>query len=344
MTCISDMKILVYEYLTGGGLLSQSADGSLFAEGRVMLAALVRDLLEAPNATLSVLLDARTTDTGLPDDSRIAIITATSVAERDARWHEQLTQCDAAWVIAPETQNTLEELSRDVLDADRVLLTSPPDAVALTANKAATADRLRQFGIAVAPTLRAAQAGEGLQFPVVVKPIDGVGGIDSLIIEAPSGWAEWRTTVNLDRFVAQPLLTGAPMSLSALFDHGQARLLSCNRQHIRRDEGRFVLEGCTVGSRSRHQPRFDRLVQSIAQAVPELWGYAGIDFIHDEKHDIVLEINPRLTTSYAGLRAALGINVAQWVIDLWRNRRLPEAIPDPSNPVLIETGAKHEHC
>lgn len=337
------MRILVYEYLTGGGLLSESADRSLFAEGRMMLAALVRDLLEVPGLMLSVLLDARSTGAGLPNDPRIAIITAASVAERDARWYEQLTQCDAAWVIAPETQGTLEHLCRDVLVADRGLLTCPPDAVALTANKAATADRLRRFGIAVAPTLRAAEALEGMQFPVVVKPVDGVGGIDSLIIETPSDWSEWERAVNLERFVAQPLLTGTPLSLSALFDRGQVRLLSCNRQHVRRDRGHFVLDACSVGVLPHLQPRFERLAQSIAAAIPELWGYAGIDFIHDREQDIVLEINPRLTTSYAGLGSALGINVAQCVIDLWRCGTLPESIPDPVNPVLIATGAKHEH-
>lgn len=337
------MRILVYEYLTGGGLLSQSADRSLFAEGRMMLAALVRDLLDVPDTTLSVLLDVRTTDTGLQDDPRIAIITVASVTERDARWREQLTQCDAAWVIAPETQGTLEHLCRDVLVADRGLLTSPPEAVALAGNKASTADRLKQFGIAVAPTLHAAQAGERMQFPVVVKPIDGVGGMDSLIIEAPSGWAEWKHTVNLERFVVQPLLTGPPLSLSALFDRGQVRLLSCNRQHVRRDKGRFALDACSVGVLPHLHPRFERLAQSIAAAIPELWGYAGIDYIPDGDQDIVLEINPRLTTSYAGLGAALGINVAQCVIDLWRGGRLPDAIPAPRNPVLIETGARHEH-
>lgn len=337
------MRILVYEYLTGGGLLSQSADRSLFAEGRVMLAALVRDLLDVPDATLSVLLDARTSDAVLPDDPRIAIITAASVTERDARWREQVMQCDAAWVIAPETQGTLEHLCREVLVADRGLLTPPPDAVALTANKAATADRLQQCGVAVVPTLHAAQAKKDMQFPVVVKPIDGAGGVDSLIIDAESGWAEWQRTVNLDRFVVQPFVTGAPLSLSALFDRGQARLLCCNRQHVRRDKGRFALEACTVGVLSQHQPRFERLVQSIAAAIPELRGYAGIDFIHNGAHDIVLEINPRLTTSYAGLRPALGINVAQWVIDLWRDGRLPNEIPDPVSPVLIVTGTNHEH-
>jgi predicted ATP-grasp superfamily ATP-dependent carboligase len=39
----------------------------------------------------------------------------------------------------------------------------------------------------------------------------------------------------------------------------------------------------------------------------------------------VLEVNPRLTTSYAGLRDALGINPARLVLDLLHEREQPFA-------------------
>ena len=45
--------------------------------------------------------------------------------------------------------------------------------------------------------------------------------------------------------------------------------------------------------------------------VPGLRGFVGVDLILDEQAPgvSVVEINPRLTTSYVGLRAALGQNV-----------------------------------
>ena len=45
--------------------------------------------------------------------------------------------------------------------------------------------------------------------------------------------------------------------------------------------------------------------------VPGLRGYIGVDLILDEHAPgvSVVEINPRLTTSYVGLRAALGQNL-----------------------------------
>jgi predicted ATP-grasp superfamily ATP-dependent carboligase len=60
------------------------------------------------------------------------------------------------------------------------------------------------------------------------------------------------------------------------------------------------------------------LVTAVAQAIPELWGYAGIDLLQTQRGLQVLEINPRLTTASAGLQAALGINLARAVIGLVR--------------------------
>jgi predicted ATP-grasp superfamily ATP-dependent carboligase len=69
--------------------------------------------------------------------------------------------------------------------------------------------------------------------------------------------------------------------------------------------------------------------------MPELWGYAGVDVMRCEQELRVLEVNPRLTTSYAGLRRSLGINPAALVLDLWRSGTLPEFDPVPQNPIEI---------
>jgi predicted ATP-grasp superfamily ATP-dependent carboligase len=61
----------------------------------------------------------------------------------------------------------------------------------------------------------------------------------------------------------------------------------------------------------------ENLTKEIAEALPGLWGYVGIDFIENhELGPLVLEINPRLTSSYAGIRQATGINVAEQILRL----------------------------
>ena len=65
---------------------------------------------------------------------------------------------------------------------------------------------------------------------------------------------------------------------------------------------------------------YEGLVVSVAQAFPELWGYVGIDLIETPEKVFVLEINPRLTTSFAGIFDALGINVAENVLQLVKGK------------------------
>lgn len=61
---------------------------------------------------------------------------------------------------------------------------------------------------------------------------------------------------------------------------------------------------------------YRELVGRLAKAMPGLWGYAGIDLIETAEQVRVLEVNPRLTSSFAGLNEALGVNVAALVLQL----------------------------
>ena len=51
--------------------------------------------------------------------------------------------------------------------------------------------------------------------------------------------------------------------------------------------------------------------------MPGLWGYIGIDIMESARYGTqVLEINPRLTTSYAGLYQATGIRLIRELLRL----------------------------
>jgi predicted ATP-grasp superfamily ATP-dependent carboligase len=58
----------------------------------------------------------------------------------------------------------------------------------------------------------------------------------------------------------------------------------------------------------------------VAAALPDLWGIIGVDLIDTKQELQVLEVNPRITTSYAGLRESTGINPAAMVLDLLHDK------------------------
>ncbi|MGH8522453.1 MAG: ATP-grasp domain-containing protein, partial [Gammaproteobacteria bacterium] len=57
------------------------------------------------------------------------------------------------------------------------------------------------------------------------------------------------------------------------------------------------------------------LLSRILEAVPGLRGYIGIDLVITASGPIVMEINPRLTEAYVGLRQSLRFNPAAPVVD-----------------------------
>ena len=63
--------------------------------------------------------------------------------------------------------------------------------------------------------------------------------------------------------------------------------------------------------------KFKLFTQDIINNFDGYYGFFGIDAILDKNDNIfLLEINPRLTTSYIGLRSSLGFNPAVFLEDI----------------------------
>jgi tyramine---L-glutamate ligase len=220
------------------------------------------------------------------------------------------------WPIAPETGGELERVARAVIDAGRVLIGARPEAIALAASKHATSRRLLQAGISAVPSCRAAEPAAGVDGACagawVVKPDDGAGCVQTRVFERRE-----QALAALDSlgagYVAQPWIAGEAMSLAAVGGAGGVQVLSVNRQYVAARDGWLQLQALEVNATEAGAPLV-ALAGRVASALPGLGGYFGIDYVDHASGPVVIEVNPRLTTSYAGLRPALDINAAQCVL------------------------------
>jgi predicted ATP-grasp superfamily ATP-dependent carboligase len=315
------LKVVVLEYITGGGSRAEAVSASLAREGELMLTALLDDLLDAPDIQPVVLRDTRF---ALPerfhDDDRIDWVGVATTDDFESVWKARLNACDAAWPVAPESGGILERLCQDVLDAGKLLLASAPATVRITASKAATLARLANHGIAVVPTYPLSARARELGLPWVLKPDQGAGCEGVRILRTRDDLETAQRELTGSCHIRQPLVEGQALSLSVLFREGRAQLLSGNRQYVEELDARLIFKGCMVNAFVDAYGSYQELANRIADALPELWGYAGIDLVLSRHGPKVLEINPRLTTSYAGLRRALGINPATAVLALLQER------------------------
>jgi predicted ATP-grasp superfamily ATP-dependent carboligase len=322
------------EYITGGGMRKETIPQSLACEGEIMLGAVLRDLLDTPiGVELVVMRDSRLASPLFVD--RVHTVWVDEPNSFQSIWKAWICQCDAIWPIAPENNGILEQLCLDVENVGKWLLTSPSVAVRLAASKLATVKRLAKFGLPVVPSLALDGSMDLTGKAWVVKPDDGLGCEDIHIIRDQGETLELNPS---QKWVVQPLLKGDALSLSVLLAAGKARLLTCNRQHIVEKGNGFRLHGVTVNALTDVDGRWQRLAEDIARAMPELWGYVGIDLMLTESGPIILEVNPRLTTSYAGLRLALGGNPAAWVINLLLTQELPSLSTSLPQAIEIDLG------
>jgi len=339
------MKVLVFEYVTGGGLSEVHVPPGLEREGRVMRRALLEDLLLADDALEVVCLHDERHPPDLADRRLHWVAVDRAQAYQDT-WRERMIRCDAVWPIAPENDGLLEALCAEVEASGVTLLNCPARAVRLGASKRATVDRLRAHGLPGIETLSLAEYREQMRAggrpwdgeAVVIKPDDGVGCAGARIVSAREACSGEETSAT----VVQPFLEGDALSLSVLFADGRACLLAVNRQRIERRADRFVLTGCRVNALADADGRWQALSDAIASAIPELWGYAGVDVVLTAQGPCILEINPRLTTSYAGLRQATGINPAALVLELARTGALPSPRAMGGNAVDILLQSAHD--
>ena len=321
------VKIFAFEYTSGGGLFEHPLPDSLMRQGAIMHRALISDLLAIDDVELITMRDARLPALDVRRSARIVPVrgAGTCIACFDAC----VKEADAVWLVAPECGGILEHLSRKVEASGRILLGSEADAVHLAGSKLGTARRLADAGIAVVAT-HASEAtlpdGPGAW---IVKPAHGAGCINtrifsgvqkawSWIAEQNGGAAAGETAgeATRDDYVLQPFAAGQACSLSLLCCDGAVHVLSCNVQRVAVRDNQFHFLGSTVNGIVDLDGELASLARRIVAAIPGLWGYVGVDLIRTLQGIVVLEVNPRMTTSFAGLHAAIKRNPAQLVLDL----------------------------
>lgn len=278
-----------------------------------MRRAIVRDFaaLEGGPVRVIVTLDAR-----LDDDPGPGTTERIGAGDHPHRVHELARSADFTVLIAPETTGVLENLTIGIRDAGARWLGSSIDAVALTRDKAALAERLRARGIE-SPPCRRLRLASGLpddgEYPAVIKPIDGAGTMDTYVVDNPASLPAGLAA--LDGLILQPYVHGRAMSASFLVDsRGRAWPIAVGEQRIERNGCRLAYRGGRVPATTRVDE--GPLVAAL-ESVPGLRGFVGVDFIWDEARGrtTVVEINPRPTTSIVGLARLLppGHLAAAWI-------------------------------
>lgn len=228
---------------------------------------------------------------------------------------------DRILLIAPETGDELTRLAALVRAAGGVVPLPSAGFIALASDKHASALALAAAGLPV-PAGRLLAPGEslppGFRLPAARKA-NGSAGCDGLLrvdsvaeaARAASGWER-----------AESWASGIPVGVSVLCGPGVAnplppclQVFSGERQPVY--TGGSLLADASAADRARALAC--RAVSALERRGGVACGWVGVDMIlgtrADGTQDRLLEVNPRITTSFIGLAAATGGGLVRAILE-----------------------------
>jgi predicted ATP-grasp superfamily ATP-dependent carboligase len=331
------LKLLIYEYVSGGGFADKPIPSSMLSEGFSMLRTLISDFKAAGHSVTTV-LDSRLAALN-PPMAADCVVPVSSFQEAEAAIQKISESADAIYIIAPESNQVLQSLVADMERAGVSSLNCRASAIKKVSDKAAILERAKEMGVPTPATVIVSafddvaeikQTISGrLDFPLIVKPVDGVGCGGLSVIrnenQVASAVAKLISESSSKYFMAQELIHGTAVSVSLLSNGSEALPISLNKQNVslKPPESISTYNGGQVPFNSPLKREAFAAAKTVVKSFHGLRGYVGVDLILTEKEAAVIEVNPRLTTSYVGVRKVVGFNPAQAIINSILERELP---------------------
>jgi len=326
-------KIFIFEFISGGGFNQVEIPSSLFCEGYAMLRTIIEDFKNL-GFQITTLLDSRIKF--LSHYLKADIIKSVELEED---YLKKYTTCvrnsDYCFVIAPEFSSVLYNLTKIVKKNKKKLLSIDLNGVKLGASKLETykffiANKIntpKSYNIPFNGSFLdldfILQKFDQINSSIVIKPDDGVGSELIFYFEKKDEILHFFESSNKikdtnRKYILQEYIEGDPMSVSIINDQpleksveNGPKILSINAQNLQITDP--TMDSVYFGG-STPVDQFGQLkaqIENILKGVDlsAFKGYFGIDFVKKTDNSLsFIEINPRLTTSYVGIRNVLEFN------------------------------------
>ncbi|MBY9005796.1 MAG: ATP-grasp domain-containing protein [Candidatus Lokiarchaeota archaeon] len=347
-------NLFIFEFISGGGFNKRIIPSSLFCEGFGMLRSIIEDfrkldfqittLLDIRIKYLSYLLNA---DSINYIDSNINYI---------SYFKSLVRKNNFCFIIAPEFSKILKILTEIVKINKKKLLSIDIEGVNLGSSKYKTYKFFKKNKLETPETFKIPMKHripnkefiikKFIKFnsPIIIKPDDGIGAESILYFEKKTQiediFKNKSKIFNLGkRFLLQRYIEGKALSLSLISYYSEekreyrSKILSINFQNIAISKLNGNIEyfgGSTpiINYKTVHK-KISELLKTTNFS--KFQGLFGIDLIQNENKISFIEINPRLTTSYLGLRNILNKNPAELIIKTKLNHMVEGAIKIENN-------------
>lgn len=334
------MKLLVYEHVSGGGFADESIPANILSEGFGMLRTLISDF-KAAGHNVTTTLDSRIARINPPIGAD-CVVPVFSSHETQVNIHKFAESADAVYIIAPETGGVLKSFVELIEQTGAASLNCLACSIEKVSDKIAFYESMRKLELPlpemiifpVAKDLKEIKKviRRRLTFPMIFKPSDGVSCSGLSIVrneeQIVGAVDKIKMSSSNKHLLVQELVEGVAASVSLFSTGSNAVSISLNRQDITietPDNCSSYSGGVAPFGHPLETKAFE-VAEKLVKSVPNLRGYVGVDFVLTENEAVTIEVNPRLTTSYVGLRNVINFNPAQAMVNAVLKRELPTQV------------------
>ena len=213
--------------------------------------------------------------------------------------------CDEGLVIAPD--HLLARYTKQLEDVTRNIGCNS-FSIAVCANKRRTGQILQSHGIDIP---RECDSGSR-----IVKKITGCGAIGVRLTDGPQTTEEFGQEYIEGEHLSMSLIGSRVVGETCLYFTGEGPLLlALNRQNIIIGPNGDV--SYLGGETPVDHPRKEEMYRICSQVIAVLGcqGYVGIDMVVTPDRIVVVDVNPRPTTSIVGIAACMKEEIGQVIMD-----------------------------
>jgi len=360
-----NQKIFVFEFVSGGGYNQIDIPSSLFCEGYAMLRTTIEDFKKL-GFQIITLLDIR-----IEFLSQYLKADMIELVKNNDEYIKNYTECvkesSYCFIIAPEFSNILYNLTKIAKDNKKTVLSVDLEGIWLGTSKLITYNFFLENKVNTPQTYAipfkkkfdlefVLQKFYTLRCPIIIKPEDGVGSESIFYFETKEQiihfFEDSNEKLDLSRnYILQEYIDGEDLSASIINNVCSEKpetmnliILSINAQIIKFKDSindSIYLGGFTpVIDYALLKDSLEKILKNMD--LSSFRGYFGIDFIKKADNSLYfIEINPRLTTSYIGIRNILEYNPLEMIFSQDKPSLNLNRIPHHNFSKFTQLGLKY---
>ena len=295
-------NILIYEYITGGGIINEDLTHDLLYEAKLILESLINDFSKLKTINFKYLLDYRLKD---------KYGSSNSIIVKDSGYNflsDIYKNFNYVLPILPESHNILYHYSR-FLEKNKIKkILSSSETIKVMSDKKLFSNFCKKSEI---------------KHPLLISDISKIKKNKLYVIKdrfgAGCSYIQIISGKDIERFdskkyIIQEYIKGQSFSASIFCSKGNFTILSLNEHQVKKKRNNYIkINEIIVNKNISDNPKIYGLINKLKKSISTLSGYIGIDFIMTNDDIYIIELNPRITTSFTKLNSTLGINLAELI-------------------------------